>query len=45
MKQKLKQFMSILLSLVMALSLMPGMSLTAYADDTLPMQTSRTPQQ
>ena len=32
MKQKWKQFMSVLLSLAMVLGLMPGMSLTAYAD-------------
>ena len=34
MRQKVKQLMGILLCLVMVLSLMPGMSLTAYADDT-----------
>ena len=36
MRQKMKQLMGILLTLVMVLSLMPGMSLTAYADDTPP---------
>ena len=31
-----KRFLSLLLSLVMVLGLMPGMSLTAYADDDPP---------
>ncbi len=34
MKQKMKQLMGILLSYVMMLGLLPGMSLTAYADGT-----------
>ncbi|MCR5788882.1 MAG: hypothetical protein K6G83_03255 [Lachnospiraceae bacterium] len=34
MKQKLKQFSGILLSLVLVLGLMPETSLTAYADET-----------
>ena len=33
MRNKMKRFLSILLSLVMVLGLMPGMSLTAYADN------------
>ena len=33
MRQKMKRMMSILLNLMMVLGLMPGMSLTAYADD------------
>ena len=34
MKHRRKQFLSILLSLALILGLMPGMSLTAYADGT-----------
>ena len=34
MRIKMKRFLGILLSLVMVLGLMPGMSLTAYADGT-----------
>lgn len=36
MRQKRKRFLGILLSLALVLGLMPGMSLTAYADDTPP---------
>ena len=36
MRKKLKQLMGILLSLALVLGLMPGMSLTAYADDDPP---------
>ena len=33
MKQKMKQWLGALLSIALILGLMPGMSLTAYADD------------
>lgn len=36
MQQRMKRFSGILLSLVMVLGLMPGMSLAAYADDDPP---------
>jgi len=36
MRKKLKQLMGILLSLALVLGMMPGMSLTAYADDDNP---------
>ncbi len=36
MRQKMKQLMGILLSISLMLGLMPGMSLTAYADGTPP---------
>ena len=34
MKQKMKQFMGILFSIMMVLNLLPGMSLTAFADNS-----------
>ena len=36
MKQKMKQWLGALLSIALILGLMPGMSLTAYADDDPP---------
>ena len=37
MRIKMKRFLSILLSLALVLGLIPGMSLTAYADGTTPV--------
>ncbi len=45
MKQKRKRFLGILLSLALVLGMIPGMSLTAYADDNPPMHNIITPQQ
>ena len=43
MKRAMKGIISILLSLALVLGLMPGMSMTAYADD--PYANIKTPQQ
>jgi len=40
-----KKLLSVLFVLGMAVVLLPGMSLTAYADDDPPMHNIRTPQQ